>query len=119
MRILNKLMLLLLKRKNAIVPALRIELLLENSFKVILTRKLQANDVKINKSNWELEVLAKKTASNVSSSTNQKQDDSGFKGNYPLLVELPTDMRPKLASLKYNSHFHSAGTTLLLDRALS
>ncbi|KAK9698449.1 hypothetical protein RND81_08G105100 [Saponaria officinalis] len=58
--------------------------------------------VPIDKRKWALEILARKTASNSTNSNHQKQDDGVIKGNYPLLAELPTDMRPKLAPIRHN-----------------
>lgn len=57
---------------------------------------------KIDKRKWALEVLARKTASDVTSSIRQKQDNALLKGNYPLLASLPTDMRPEPAPTLQN-----------------
>ncbi|XP_057518553.1 uncharacterized protein At4g10930-like isoform X4 [Amaranthus tricolor] len=62
----------------------------------------KTDDVKVDKRKWALEVLARKNASNVSNPMHQKHDNTALKGNYPLLAELPTDMRPKLASARHN-----------------
>ncbi|KAL9230946.1 hypothetical protein vseg_006229 [Gypsophila vaccaria] len=56
----------------------------------------------IDKRKWALEILARKTASNSTGPDLQKQDDGVLKGNYPLLAELPIDMRPKLAPIRHN-----------------
>ncbi|KAH9605236.1 hypothetical protein KSS87_020009 [Heliosperma pusillum] len=58
--------------------------------------------VPIDKKKWALEILARKKASSGTSPNHQKQDDAVFKGNYPLLAELPTDMRPELAPIRHN-----------------
>ncbi|XP_074317597.1 uncharacterized protein At4g10930 [Silene latifolia] len=58
--------------------------------------------VPIDKRKWALEILARKKASSGTSPNHQKQDDAVLKGNYPLLAELPTDMRPELAPIRHN-----------------
>ncbi|KNA18066.1 hypothetical protein SOVF_074350 isoform A [Spinacia oleracea] len=62
----------------------------------------KTNDVKIDKRKWALEVLARKNASGDTSSMHQKQENDVLKANYPLLAELPTDMRPELAPTRQN-----------------
>ncbi|GMH09325.1 hypothetical protein Nepgr_011166 [Nepenthes gracilis] len=63
----------------------------------------KSDDKISNKRKWALEVLARKTGSNAKSSMDQKQeDDAVLKGNYPLLAQLPLDMRPKLESSQHN-----------------
>lgn len=60
------------------------------------------DDVKIDKRKWALEVLARKTGSGATNPMHQKQDDAALKASYPLLAELPTEMRPKLAPTRQN-----------------
>lgn len=61
----------------------------------------KSNDGKMDKRKWALEVLARKTASTSKDATKGNQEDETFKGNYPLLAELPTDMRPVLAPSRH------------------
>lgn len=63
----------------------------------------KSNDVKTDKRKWALEVLARKTAATGSSATSKKQEDNAvLKGAYPLLAQLPIDMRPVLAPSRHN-----------------
>ncbi|XP_021757687.1 uncharacterized protein At4g10930-like isoform X4 [Chenopodium quinoa] len=62
----------------------------------------EMNDFKIDKRKWALEVLARKTASDVTGPMQQKQENAALKANYPLLAELPTDMKPELAPTRQN-----------------
>ncbi|XP_021754380.1 uncharacterized protein At4g10930-like isoform X2 [Chenopodium quinoa] len=62
----------------------------------------KVNDFKIDKRKWALEVLARKTASDVTGPMQQKQENAALKANYPLLAELPTDMKPELAPTRQN-----------------
>ncbi|CAJ2676428.1 unnamed protein product [Trifolium pratense] len=64
---------------------------------------LKSDSMKTDKRKWALEVLARKTAVASSNTANESQeDDAIFKGNYPLLAQLPTDMRPVLAPCRHN-----------------
>lgn len=64
---------------------------------------LKSDSVKGDKRKWALEVLARKTAVASKNTANESQeDDAIFKGNYPLLAQLPTDMRPVLAPCRHN-----------------
>ncbi|CAI8619599.1 unnamed protein product [Vicia faba] len=64
---------------------------------------LKSDSVKGDKRKWALEVLARKTAVGSKSTANESQeDDAVFKGNYPLLAQLPTNMRPALAPCRHN-----------------
>ncbi|KAI0492554.1 hypothetical protein KFK09_026827 [Dendrobium nobile] len=61
------------------------------------------SDAKTDKRKWALEVLARKTASANLNANNKGQEDGDFlKGKYPLLAQLPQDMRPVLASTRHN-----------------
>ncbi|KAK1276793.1 hypothetical protein QJS04_geneDACA012800 [Acorus gramineus] len=63
----------------------------------------QSGDVKSDKRKWALEVLARKTASlNQGASHGQTKDDDVFKGRYPLLAQLPMDMRPALMPSRHS-----------------
>ncbi|GFS38105.1 hypothetical protein Acr_00g0055710 [Actinidia rufa] len=63
----------------------------------------KSNETKKDKRKWALEVLARKTASTGSKATHEKQDDAAvLKGNYPLVAQLPIDMRPVLAPSRHN-----------------
>ncbi|GAB4857577.1 hypothetical protein Ancab_015486 [Ancistrocladus abbreviatus] len=63
----------------------------------------KSDEMKSDKRKWALEVLARKTGSDSKSSMNQKEEDNAaLKGNYPLLAQLPSDMRPKLAPSRHN-----------------
>ncbi|XP_012572159.1 uncharacterized protein At4g10930 isoform X3 [Cicer arietinum] len=75
---------------------------------------LKSDSVKSDKRKWALEVLARKTAVGSNKSANENQeDDAIFKGNYPLLAQLPTDMRPVLAPCRHNKIPVSARQTQL------
>ncbi|KAI5383414.1 uncharacterized protein At4g10930 isoform X1 [Lathyrus oleraceus] len=64
---------------------------------------LKSDSVKGDKRKWALEVLARKTAVGSKSTSNESQEeDAIFKGNYPLLAQLPTNMRPVLAPCRHN-----------------
>ncbi|XP_047152573.1 uncharacterized protein At4g10930 isoform X2 [Vigna umbellata] len=60
--------------------------------------------MKNDKRKWALEVLARKTATTSGGNTanGNQEDNSVFKGNYPLLAQLPSDMRPVLAPSRHN-----------------
>ncbi|PSS11298.1 Zinc finger, RING-type, conserved site protein [Actinidia chinensis var. chinensis] len=63
----------------------------------------KSNETKKDKRKWALEVLARKTASTGSKATHEKQEDTAvLKGNYPLVAQLPIDMRPVLAPSRHN-----------------
>nr|CAB3474098.1 unnamed protein product [Digitaria exilis] len=53
-----------------------------------------SGDIKEDKRKWALEILARKNASSVTSKY-QTGDTDALKGNFPLLAQLPVDMRPK------------------------
>ncbi|XP_068644257.1 uncharacterized protein At4g10930 [Aristolochia californica] len=62
---------------------------------------VKSDDMKKDKRKWALEVLARKTAiMNKNENQGKQQDNSMFKGNYPLLLQLPADMRPVLAAVR-------------------
>ncbi|WVZ25550.1 hypothetical protein V8G54_004094 [Vigna mungo] len=60
--------------------------------------------MKNDKRKWALEVLARKTATTSGGNTanGNQEDNSVFKENYPLLAQLPSDMRPVLAPSRHN-----------------
>ncbi|XP_027917798.1 uncharacterized protein At4g10930 isoform X2 [Vigna unguiculata] len=60
--------------------------------------------MKNDKKKWALEVLARKTATTSGGNTanGNQEDNAVFKGNYPLLAQLPSDMRPVLAPSRHN-----------------
>ncbi|XP_048320341.2 uncharacterized protein At4g10930 isoform X1 [Ziziphus jujuba] len=63
----------------------------------------QSKDIKIDKRKWALQVLARKTTGAGGNATNEKEEDIAvLKGNYPLLAQLPMDMRPVLAPSHHN-----------------
>ncbi|XP_010267620.1 PREDICTED: uncharacterized protein At4g10930 isoform X2 [Nelumbo nucifera] len=63
----------------------------------------KSDNVKIDKRKWALEVLARKTAMGGKDAAQMKQEDIAvLKGNYPLLAQLPIDMRPVLAPIRHN-----------------
>ncbi|XP_042480924.1 uncharacterized protein At4g10930 isoform X2 [Macadamia integrifolia] len=63
----------------------------------------KSDDVKIDKRQWALEVLARKTDRENKDENKGKQENIGvLKGNYPLLAQLPSDMRPILAPSRHN-----------------
>ncbi|KAJ1438067.1 Zinc finger, RING-type [Sesbania bispinosa] len=64
---------------------------------------LKSDSVKTDKRKWALEVLARRTAAASGNTANESQEDNAtLKGNYPLLAQLPTDMRPVLAPCRHN-----------------
>ncbi|XP_020234771.1 uncharacterized protein At4g10930 isoform X2 [Cajanus cajan] len=64
---------------------------------------LKSGCMKTDKRKWALEVLARKTAATSGNTSNGNQEDNAiFKGNYPLLAQLPIDMRPVLAPCRHN-----------------
>ncbi|KAJ6426439.1 hypothetical protein OIU84_022111 [Salix udensis] len=66
-------------------------------------RGAQSDDKRMDKRKWALEVLARKKAVSGKTAADEKQEDSAMlKGNYPLLAQLPIDMRPVLASGRHN-----------------
>uniref|UniRef100_A0A2P2K5J5 Uncharacterized protein At4g10930-like n=1 Tax=Rhizophora mucronata TaxID=61149 RepID=A0A2P2K5J5_RHIMU len=63
----------------------------------------QSEDKKVDKKKWALEILARKKAVTGNDAKHEKQEDNAMlKGNYPLLAQLPTDMRPVLAPSQHN-----------------
>ncbi|KAJ6962219.1 hypothetical protein NC652_001008 [Populus alba x Populus x berolinensis] len=63
----------------------------------------QSDDKRMDKRKWALEVLARKKAVSGKTAAHEKQEDNAvLKGNYPLLAQLPIDMRPVLASCRHN-----------------
>uniref|UniRef100_A0A0D9V511 RING-type domain-containing protein n=1 Tax=Leersia perrieri TaxID=77586 RepID=A0A0D9V511_9ORYZ len=58
-------------------------------------------DIKHDKRKWALEVLARKNASSITSKDKCEVADD-LKGNYPLLAQLPVDMRPQLTTSRHN-----------------
>ncbi|XP_027342379.1 uncharacterized protein At4g10930 isoform X2 [Abrus precatorius] len=64
---------------------------------------LKSDSMKSDKRKWALEVLARKTAvTSTNTSSGNQEDNAIFKGNYPLLAQLPIDMRPTLAPCRHN-----------------
>ncbi|XP_050228258.1 uncharacterized protein At4g10930 [Mercurialis annua] len=59
---------------------------------------------KVDKRKWALEVLARKKAAAGTNGMQEKQEDNVLlkKGNFPLLAQLPIDMRPVLAQSHHN-----------------
>ncbi|GAV88783.1 PHD domain-containing protein/zf-C3HC4_2 domain-containing protein [Cephalotus follicularis] len=75
------------------------------NFKVNFQKEMGAkcDDIKVDKRKWALEVLARKKALEGKTATHEKQEDHAvLKGNYPLLAQLPVDMRPVLAPSRQN-----------------
>lgn len=63
----------------------------------------ESDDLKRDKRKWALEILARKTASAGKGATSDEHEDNAIpKGNFPLLAQLPKDMRPVLASTRHN-----------------
>ncbi|KAK8943452.1 hypothetical protein KSP40_PGU009904 [Platanthera guangdongensis] len=60
------------------------------------------SDARSDKRKWALEVLARKTSSANMNANKGQEKGSLLKGNYPLLAQLPQDMRPMLASTIHN-----------------
>ncbi|CAN1138741.1 Uncharacterized protein At4g10930 [Linum perenne] len=59
---------------------------------------VKTDDKKLDKRKWALEVLARKKAASATSKKDECEDDKVMlKGNFPLLAQLPKDMRPALA----------------------
>lgn len=59
--------------------------------------------MKTDKRKWALEVLARKTAVTSTTGVQEKEEDSVMlKGNFPLLAQLPKDMRPSLEPIRHN-----------------
>ncbi|KAF8084557.1 hypothetical protein N665_0712s0005 [Sinapis alba] len=61
-----------------------------------------ADELKKDKRKWALQVLARKKALAGSNSSEDKEGSPELKGNYPLLAQLPADMRPSLATSRHN-----------------
>ncbi|CAN8246537.1 unnamed protein product [Cochlearia groenlandica] len=60
------------------------------------------DELKKDKRKWALQVLARKKALAINNSTEEKEGSPELKGNYPLLAQLPADMRPSLATSRHN-----------------
>ncbi|XP_057810015.1 uncharacterized protein At4g10930 isoform X3 [Salvia miltiorrhiza] len=60
------------------------------------------DSVKGDKRQWALELLARKTAASGKSMQDKEEDQLILKGHYPLLAQLPKDMRPILAPSRHN-----------------
>ncbi|XP_010422023.1 PREDICTED: uncharacterized protein At4g10930-like isoform X2 [Camelina sativa] len=58
--------------------------------------------LKKDKRKWALQVLARKKALAGNNSTEEKEGSPELKGSYPLLAQLPADMRPSLATSRHN-----------------
>ncbi|KAK6251458.1 hypothetical protein SCA6_005463 [Theobroma cacao] len=64
---------------------------------------VKSEDVKVDKRKLALAVLARKKASESQNGIQDRQEDNAvLKGNYPLLAQLPVDMRPTLAPSRHN-----------------
>ncbi|XP_060173015.1 uncharacterized protein At4g10930 isoform X2 [Lycium barbarum] len=64
---------------------------------------VKCDNTRSDKRKWALEVLARKTAAASKSGTLENEEDSAvLKNNYPLLAQLPKDMRPALAPCRHN-----------------
>ncbi|XVE64669.1 hypothetical protein DITRI_Ditri07aG0119400 [Diplodiscus trichospermus] len=64
---------------------------------------VKSDDVKLDKRKLALAVLARKKAAESKNGTQERQEDNAvLKGNYPLLAQLPVDMRPSLAPSRHN-----------------
>ncbi|KAJ4842796.1 hypothetical protein Tsubulata_040664 [Turnera subulata] len=64
---------------------------------------VQSDDKKIDKRKWALEILARKKAAECKSGAHGKQGDNAtLKGKYPLLAQLPAEMKPALAESRQN-----------------
>ncbi|CAH2071033.1 unnamed protein product [Thlaspi arvense] len=61
-----------------------------------------SEDLKKDKRKWALQVLARKKALAGNNSSEDKGGCPELKGNYPLLAQLPADMRPTLATSRHN-----------------
>ncbi|MCL7046607.1 hypothetical protein MKW94_010138 [Papaver nudicaule] len=99
------------KRKIDVSPSLKIEaaskkVMPHDSRMKALSVKEQPGKtdlLKIDKRKWAMEVLARKTAVTERDANQGKQEDnSALKGNYPLLAQLPADMKPVLAQSRHN-----------------
>ncbi|KAJ4870696.1 Uncharacterized protein Rs2_09511 [Raphanus sativus] len=60
------------------------------------------DELKKDKRKWALQVLARKKALAGSNSSEDKEGSPELKGSYPLLAQLPADMRPSLATSRHN-----------------
>ncbi|KAG6684791.1 hypothetical protein I3842_12G080200 [Carya illinoinensis] len=64
---------------------------------------VKSDGVKSDKRKWALEVLARKAAVASMNTSNELQEDNAvLRGNYPLLAQLPAEMRPVLAPSHHN-----------------
>lgn len=62
----------------------------------------KSDSIKGDKRKWALELLARKTAASGKNMQEKEEDNLILKGNYPLLAQLPKDMRPVLAPSRHN-----------------
>ncbi|KAM3359352.1 putative protein isoform X1 [Capsicum galapagoense] len=63
----------------------------------------KCDNTRSDKRKWALEVLARKTSATSKSGTLENEEDSAvLKRNYPVLAQLPKDMRPALAPSRHN-----------------
>ncbi|XVF10393.1 hypothetical protein REPUB_Repub07fG0178800 [Reevesia pubescens] len=62
----------------------------------------KSDDAKVDKRKLALAVLARKRAAESKNGTQRQEDNVVLKGNYPLLAQLPVDMRPSLAPSRHN-----------------
>ncbi|KAI3927501.1 hypothetical protein MKX01_027423 [Papaver californicum] len=98
------------KRKINISPSLKVEAASKKPMPCDSKMRAQSvkeppgkSDLKIDKRKWALEVLTRKTAATERDSNQGKQEDnSALEGNYPLLAQLPADMKPVLAQSRHN-----------------
>ncbi|KAL5552287.1 hypothetical protein UlMin_002463 [Ulmus minor] len=64
---------------------------------------VKSDGIKGDKRKWAQEFLARKTIGAGVNAANESQEDIAvLKGNYPLLAQLPIDMRPALAPSRHN-----------------
>ncbi|ONK69150.1 uncharacterized protein A4U43_C05F19870 [Asparagus officinalis] len=88
------------KKENRLSDSSVSTVRVQNSSKEITN---QSGSSKFDKKKWALQVLARKNASISSSESKEKDGDkSALKGNYPLLAQLPIDMRPVPAPSNHN-----------------
>uniref|UniRef100_A0A7N0TRS2 Uncharacterized protein n=1 Tax=Kalanchoe fedtschenkoi TaxID=63787 RepID=A0A7N0TRS2_KALFE len=62
------------------------------------------SDIRSDKRKWALEVLARKTAKpgQIITLHEQLEENTLFNGNYPILAQLPVDMRPRPTNIRRN-----------------
>ncbi|KAI3929345.1 hypothetical protein MKX01_006581 [Papaver californicum] len=98
------------KRKINVSPSLKVEAASRKPMPCDSKKRAQSvkeppgkSDLIIDKRKWALEVLARKTAATERGSNQGKQEDNSvLKGNFPLLAQLPADMKPVLAQSRHN-----------------